>query len=187
MDEQEGPELDVPELRTDFEPGATPAALAVDHESVLDRIKKRRDEAEDFLTIDIPSWDGDLRAKYKVLDRDYVEKMIRRIRARANGAATSGIEAEADFLIEACVEILGYDAENDKEFHVANGYGADLSAALDPKWPQGHPQAGQSIQFSSDRELVVYMLKWNGIALATHAQTVARWMQDLKKPVTDPQ
>lgn len=175
------------EIRDDFEPGASPAALAVDHESVLDQIKKRRDEAEDYLTIDIPSWDGDLKAKYKVLDRDYVEKMIRRVRARANGAATSGEEAEADFLIEACVEILGYSVETDETFHIADGYTMALKDALSPVYPKDHPNEGEPIPIRNERELIVYMLKWNGIALATHAQTIARWMQSLKKPIEDPQ
>lgn len=171
----------------DFVPGASPAAIASDHESVLDRIKKRRDEQDEFLTIDIPSWDGDLKAKYKVLDRDYVEKTIRKIRARANGVSTSGVESEADFLIQACVEVVGYDADTDDTFHVADGYTMDLARALDPKYPKGHVQEGEPVKISNERELVVYMLKWNGIALAAHAQAVARWMQNLKKPVEDPQ
>jgi hypothetical protein len=171
----------------DIEPGTSAAEVAADHQSVLDRIKKRRDETEDFLVIDIPSWDGDLKAKYKVLDRDYVEKMIRRIRARTNGAAASGIEAEADFLIDACVEIIGYDAEEDKQFHVGNGYDLELATALNPTYPASHPMAGEPVNISHPRELVVYMLKWNGLALAAHAQSVARWMQNLKRPVEDPQ
>jgi len=171
----------------DYEPGTSAAEIAVDHRSVLDRIKQRRDDAEDFLTVDIPSWDGDLRAKYKVLPRAEVEKMIRRVRARQNGAPQSGIEAEADFLVESCIEILGYDAETDTEFHVGDGYTLDFARELDPRFPKGHPQEGDPVPIKDERELVVYMLKWNGIALAAHAQTVAKWMQDLKKPVTDPQ
>jgi hypothetical protein len=179
--------MDDPVEDQDFVPGASPAAIAVDHDSVLDRIKQRRDEQDEFLTIDIPSWDGDLKARYKVLDRDYVEKTIRRIRARANGASTSGVESEADFLIEACVEVVGYDAENDATFHVSDGYTMDLARSLDPKYPKGHSSEGEPIRIDNPRELVVYMLKWNGIALAAHAQTVARWMQNLKKPIEDPQ
>lgn len=170
-----------------YEPGTSAAEVAADHNSVLDRIKKRRDEAEEFLTVDIPSWDGDLKAKYKVLPRAEVEKMIRRVRARQNGAPQTGIEAEADFLIESCVGIIGYDAETDETFRVGNGYDMDLARDLDPRYPKGHPQEGEPVRISDERELVVYMLKWNGIALAAHAQTVAKWMQDLKVPVADPQ
>lgn len=170
-----------------YEPGTSAAEVAIDRKSVLDRIKQRRDDAEEFLTVDIPSWDGDLKAKYKVLPRAEVEKMIRRVRARQNGAPQSGIEAEADFLIESCVEIIGYDAEVDETFHVGNGYDMDLAHSLDPRYPKGHPQEGEPVKIDNERELVVYMLKWNGIALAAHAQTVAKWMQDLKTPVADPQ
>lgn len=171
----------------DFEPGASPAAIATGHDSVLDRITKRRDEQDEYLTIDIPSWDGDLQAKYKVLPRDYVEKTIRKIRARANGASASGVESEADFLIAACVEVVGYNVDTDETFHIADGYTMDLARDLNPKYPKGHAQEGEPVKINNEKELVVYMLKWNGIALAAHAQAVARWMQNLKKPIEDPQ
>lgn len=170
----------------DLEPGVSAAETAVDSASVLDRMKQRRDARGDFITFDIPSWDGDLKARYEALEREEVEKMVRRIRARSNGAASSGIEADCDFLEKSCVEIIGYDSDTDEEFHVADGYTMDFAKLLNPTFPPGHPQEGNPVPIQNVRELIVYLVKWNSIALAAHGQKVAKWMQELKKPIEDP-
>ena len=163
------------EERDTLEPGVTAVEMTADKKSLLDQIKANRDErGEDYLTLDIPTWEGDLRARYRVVDRAEVDKMIRRIRTRANGAPQSGSEADIDFLINACVEVIAYDRENDMEVHVSNGYDAELARTLE--------QDPDNI-----RALVGYMFKFNGIALAAHGQKIARWMQDTSKPVEDPQ
>ena len=171
-----------------IEPGTTAPETAADSHSVLDKIKQRRDEREDILTIDIPSWDGDLKAKYQVLDRSEVEKMIRRVRARSNNGNSSaaGTDADCDFLIKACVGVVAYDADTDTETPVADGYTMTFARLLEPVWPKGYAQEGEPIKMNNERELVVYLFKWNNIALAAHGQRVARWMQDTSKPVEDP-
>lgn len=169
--------------------------LAADHaagsDSLLERITKKRAQLEDVLTIDIPSWDGDLRAKYKLQDRREIEKMVRRIRARATKETMDqeGINADLDFLIKACVGVVAYDVEEDQEVPLTNGYTMELVDILKPVYPKNHPKEGEPVEINGQRELVAYMLGWNNIALATHGQAVARWMQDTsKKPVgADPQ
>lgn len=166
-----------------LEPETDAPTIAVDSPSVLEKIKKRRDEREDTLTIEIPSWDGDLMAVYKVVERDDIEKMIRRARraAQDGNRADAAMEADADFLIKACVGVKAVDPDSDIEQQIATGYTMDLARMLDPK-----NEAGDPIQIRNERELVAYLVKWNGIALAAHGQKVARWMQDTSKPVEDP-
>lgn len=171
-----------------LEPGVDAVTIAADAQSVLDRATKRRDERDDDHRIfDIPTWDGDLKAKYKVVDRPDLEKMIQRIRRRSRGnGASSGVDADADFLIKACVGVIACDVETDFEVPLSPGYTMDLAEMLNPVWPKGHPQEGESFEIKSQRELVIYLFKWNGIALATHGAKVARWMQDPTKSDEDP-
>lgn len=177
--DQEGPQL---------EPGQTATEIASDSRSVLDKITQRRDERDDTEVFDIPSWDGDLKARYQVVDRADMEKMILRARRRARGnGSSSGVDADADFLIKACCGVIAYDVDTDAEEQIASGYTMDLASMFKPVWPKGHPQEGESFTIHNERELVVYLLKWNGVALATHGAKVARWMQDTSKSIEDPQ
>jgi hypothetical protein len=155
--------------------------------SLLDRVKARRDERDSFLTIDIPSWDGELKARYQVLHRSDIEKMVKRIRARQNkngNDATSGSDADLDFLIKACVGIVAHDNETDEEEVIADGYVLSLAAMLEP-----HDEFDNPIDITNERQLVAYLMGKgdSSIALASHSMKVARWMQDTTAPVEDPQ
>lgn len=159
----------------DVEPGTDAAEVAADSKSLLDRIKAARDERPDELEVDIPSWDGDLQAKYRVVHRTEVEKMVRRIRSRTHGNGESGSSADVDFLINACIGVQAYDAETDITRPLTGGYTMELAEML-----------GKS-DITTPRELVAYLFKGNTIAIGAHAIKVARWMQDTTKPIEDPQ
>lgn len=159
----------------DIEPGTDAAEIAADSKSLLDRIKAARDERPDELEIDIPSWDGDLQAKYRVVHRAEVEKMVRRIRSRTHGNGQTGSTADVDFLINACIGVQAYDADTDTTQHLTNGYTMELAEML-----------GKT-EITNPRQLVAYLFKGNTIAIGAHAIKVARWMQDTTKSVEDPQ
>lgn len=159
------------------------AEIAAGSESILDKVKKRRTEVDEQPWFDIPSWAGGLKAQYRVLDRDDIEKMVRRIRARQTGQGKqSGMDADLDFLIKACVGVKAYDIEDDIDEVLTPGYTMQLAHLLDPK----DEETGEPIQITNERQLVAYLFKGNTIALAAHGQKVARWMQDTSKPVEDP-
>lgn len=170
-----------------LEPDTPAATVAAGGGSVLDRVKKRR-AREDKIWIDIPSWGGALKARYEVLDRDEVERMIRRAQARHKHRdqdkphPRSDSTPDLDFLIKACIGVKAYDEETDEEEIIATGYTMDLVPKLDPRDGDGEP-----IEVRDQRTLVAYLTRFNGIALAAHAQKVARWMQDTGKPAEDPQ
>lgn len=162
-------------------PDGTPAAeVAVGANSILERIQRRRDEVSDTIKIDIPSWGGDLQAEYKVVHRIELEKMVKRIQKATSSAKGQQIDlskGDADFLVKACVGVYAYDSETDEEVRVADGYELGLSKRL------GDPPGTETIH-----GLVMYLFKFNGIAVASHAIKVARWMQDTSRvPVDDPQ
>lgn len=165
-------------------PDASAADVAGGGGSVLDRVKKRRTNTVDTLWLDIPSWGGDMRAEYQVLDPDEVQKMIRRVQARQRKGEDKRYDStpDLDFLIKACINVKAIDPETDEEQHLTKGFVMELVEMLDPKDQDENP-----IEIKDPRGLVAYLVKYNGIALAAHAQKIARWMQDTAKPVEDPQ
>lgn len=158
----------------DVEPGVAAAEQAADSRSFLDKIKARRDGLEDLSEpVEIPSWGGELLARYKVIAKSELEIMIRRIRGNRN--SEGDVTADLDFLIKACAEVIARDAETGEERKLSSGYNMELAELL------GEPEGAESA-----RGLVLYLFKNNGIAVSAHAMKVARWMQDTSRPVEDP-
>lgn len=162
--------------------------------SVLDRVKQRRDESlSDEVWFDIPSWNGELKVRYGILERNEIEKMIREVQARLRqGSKTAGSQNDLNFLVKACEGVKAVDDMTEEEEVIADGYTMDLAGLLDPKYPamlngKPHPQAGEPVNIKSPPELVAYLFAWNNIAIATHAQKVGLWMQTMKVPIEDPQ
>jgi hypothetical protein len=144
-----------------------PAVEVVTGTSILDGIRQRREErvADESVTLSLPTWDGELKAKYKVLERSEVEKIMRVRKGGKNPAA--GAMMDADFMIKACVGIIAHDNETGETEIIGTGYNPDLANLL------GNPQGTDTA-----RGLVFYLVKNNGIALAAHVQKLAKWMMD---------
>jgi hypothetical protein len=161
----------------------TEDALVDGRSSVLDRVKSRRSASPDLEWFDVPSWGGELKFQLQPLDRSDIDKMVQRIRARSNGRGVqSGVDADLDFIIKACVSVKVVDLDNDEEEILSNGVNEALAAALDPK-----DENDQPVDVSTGRKLMLYLVKYNTIALASWSAKAARWMQDTSKPVEDPQ
>lgn len=170
------------EAGPDIEPGLSGAEVANGSGSILDKIKRRKEARTDELTIDLPSWDGDLKAVYQLLDRREIEKMAQRIRAaHVAGKKPDGTTADIDFLIKSCIGIIAYDVEEDIDERIADGFDMSLVQKLDPKDKYGKP-----VEITDQRQLVAYLTGWNNVALGYHAQKVGRWMQDTSKHPEDP-
>lgn len=166
--------------------GADEDVLVAPQTSILDRIKERRALDSDEEWFDVPSWGGELKMQMQVLDPTDVEKMVRRVQARRSGRkqqSGAGREADLDFLVKACVGVKAVDLELDQEEVLTSGINEALAEMLDPR----DPDTGESVDVSTSRKLLWYLLKFNGIALAAFGAKVARWMQDTSKPIEDPQ
>jgi hypothetical protein len=159
-------------------------ALVEPKKSVLDRVKERRSSSPDLEWFDIPSWGGELKAQLQVLDRSEIDKMVDRIRRRQNGRGVqSGVDADLDFLIKATIGVKAVDYDNDEEQVLTSGFNEELAAMLDPQ-----DEHGNAVDVSTARKLLLYLVKFNTIALASWSAKAARWMQDTSKRVDeDPQ
>jgi hypothetical protein len=161
--------------------------------SVLDKIKTRRTAAiGEEQWFNIPTWGGELKARFEVQERGEIEKQIRATQARLRGAGKKGASAVANdsdlnFLVKACDGVKAVDAETEAEEFLAQGFTLELAKMLDPKYPKGHPQEGETVVINDPKQLVAYLMAWNGVSIATFSQRVGRWMQDTTLPVEDPQ
>lgn len=176
-----------------LEPDMTGADVAHGGGSVLDKIKQRRTAVvEEDYWFNIPTWGGELKARFEVQERGEIEKQIRTTQAQLRqagrkGASAVGNDSDLNFLVKSCNGVKAVDAETEEEEFLTPGFTLELAAALDPKYPKGHPQEGQPVDIKNPKQLVAYLLAWNGISIATFAQRVGRWMQDTTLPVEDPQ
>lgn len=128
----------------------------------LDDIKRARDARmqTEHLTLPIPTWSGDLAARYRVLGEDDIKN--------AHGEA---VDADIDFLARACIQILMRD-DNGLEPLEHEGlpvaYDANLGELLDiPEHARG-----------STRGIVRHLFGNNPIAIDQHTRKVLDWMRD---------
>ena len=154
MNEQDG-QAEIPE--------DTPAAKVASGTSMLEAIQKRRSERLNYIQLNIPSWGNDLKARYEVIPKDELEAMLKKLSHQSKVDTDKG---DLDFLIRACSGVVAVDVEGDGDEQViATGYTQALAGLL-------------GVDTTTARELVRYMFKNNGIAVAAHAQRVAKWMTD---------
>lgn len=161
----------------DLEPGRSAAEEASGSgSSVLDRVKQRRAErlADEPTLFNIAGWEGELKAGYRVVDRNELDRMIRGLRKRhgSNGNVQAQLtQADINFLATACNSVVAYDTETDEREEISDGFNQVLAEKL------GRPD------LDSARKLISHLFadadgNVNTIAVAAHAMRVARWMQD---------
>jgi hypothetical protein len=144
--------------------------------SLLGRIKAARDirVANESLTLPIPTWGGDLVARYRVVDRSQLEELAKRARQGKN--TDSG--ADINFLARACEGVLMRDPDTGAIEPVLNGHGVqvrfdhDLAALL-------------GVEAESATDVVLYLFKSNAVAIASHAMKIATWMQDTSQEIDE--
>lgn len=154
---------------------AGPQASIATGQSILDRVKSRREERveDETVTLSLPTWDGELRAKYKVVDRSEVEKIMKSQRKVSRNPA-AGAMIDADFMVRAVTEVIVHDNDTGEEEVIAPGFTPELASLL------GNPEGTDTA-----RGLVFYLVKHNGIALAAHVAKVAKWMMDTSRMPED--
>jgi hypothetical protein len=177
------------------------AAETLEGTSVLQRAQKRR-LARDLGGgwHDLPSWGGEMQCYYQVLQKEDVEDMIRRARARAatkkgqkGNAAGVKVDAGAndsdlDFIIKAGVRFKAIDMGTLEEQMLELTY-RDVDSwkqmLHNPNPEDADEEEAQRLleAVTHPREMVAYLMGNNSIAIASHAGMLANWMQDTSKEV----
>jgi hypothetical protein len=152
---------------TDVDLEIPPADRPAGPTSILARIKADRDarSTSEHVDLPIPTWNGDLVARYVVIERRAVEKL-----ADPKLAGT----ADLDFLIRACHGVFMRDD---------NG---DMIALADDAGPvrfDARLAMLLGIEATTGRDVVQYLFRANALAIGAHAAKVADWMQDTSQVI----
>ena len=134
--------------------------------SVIDRVRARRDEriADEHLDLPVPTWGGELVARFTVVDTDVLERITKRLQA---GKADPG--ADADFLVAACTGVFVREDDGPLEAVTHDGQPVAFDKRL---------AVVLGIDAERAREVVDYLVKGNRLALGSLAVRVLNWMQD---------
>jgi hypothetical protein len=149
---------------------------------LLTNLKEQRDERVQDLHLDlpVPTWNSTLVARFDVMDRKKVEKFSKQKRT---------IEADQDFVIQATRELYAYDP--DKQAEGMRMEGNDDYVRIETV--DGAPIKFDSVlaekfgetALSTGREVLMYCVKDNAIAVGGLAGKLIQWMQNTDSEVAD--
>src|SRR6188508_3338917 len=149
--------------------------------TILDDAVNRRAKREHNLFLDVPSWDGDLIAEYRVPDPDDLRKLAERVVRRArNGDQEKPGSADIDLIIAACVGLYVIDPDSGSRVAVEDSFGHvgynRIATVL-----------GKDDEIKSNADAVRYLMAERGdkdgtwveniVAMSMHANAIQRWMR----------
>lgn len=157
--------------------------------SILRDAEQRRVEREHTLFLDVPSWDGDLVAEYRVLPPDRLRKLAESVmrRSRLKNGDASPADNDIAVIVAACVGLYVLEPETGKRVPVEDQFGHvsyDRIALV----------LGKEDEIKSNADAVRYLMAerapdggWteNIMAMSLHAQSIARWMRDPSRQGVD--
>jgi hypothetical protein len=171
-------------------PGESPAIAR--SKSLLDRAKAKRAERESHLFIDVPSWDGDLIAEYRVLGAKELDVMSENAARKIRAGESDQIHADLDLIAKAAVGLHMIDPESgdrvpleddngkvgyDRAAHVLGVFDdPTVSPKVDSVYKTINFLFGEKKEGGQEGEWVE-----NPTAVTMHAQRIARWMRDPSK------
>lgn len=156
--------------------------------SLLKEAEKRRQERERTLFLDVPSWDGDLIAEYRVLLKDEIVKLAEAaLRRTRNGNRNEAASNDITVIAAACVGLYVKNPEDGERVPVEDEFGHvgyDRIAVV----------LGKDDEIKSRADAVRYLMGertedggWteNIMAMSIHANTIGKWMRDPSRSNVD--
>lgn len=139
--------------------------------SLIDRVRARREErvADEHLDLPVPTWGGELVARFRVVDSVIFERIAKRLQS---GKTDTG--ADADFLCAACAGVFVRDDDGPLEAVLCDGKPVAFDKGLADVL---------GVEVERAREVVYYLVKDNQLALSLFAVKVINWMQDTSAEV----
>lgn len=150
---------------------------------ILRQISDKRDKRVEDIHLDlpVPTWDGDMIARYDIISRKAVEKFAKQKRS---------VEADVNFIISATRELYIYDpsqaASGTRMEHNAEYVRLeDEESGMPLKWDKvlaeklGHPELERAV------DVVLYCVKNNALAIGGMAGKLITWMQNTDAEVAE--
>lgn len=151
--------------------------------SLLQEAEQRRAKRQHHLFLDIPTWDGDLVAEYRVVGKPELKVMAERaLRRQRNGAESDPAQNDIDLILTACVGLHAFDRETGERVPIedeAGHVGYDRITAI----------LGRD-EITTAADAVRYLMAdrddeggWveNVVAISMHGDRIGRWMRDTSR------
>ena len=144
--------------------------------SIKDKLQARRVEIADNRTydLDIPGYNGDLYAVYKLLDGQRLNQIAQTVSKTTRDRAERGITAAIDTLVVACKELRVRDEGRD--LSVSEVAGLESEVRYDSQLAAFLGFSGELSDTPTAREVLRKVFVDNEIAIAAHNQRLSRWM-----------
>jgi hypothetical protein len=155
--------------------------------SLLKKAEERRQEREHTLFLDVPSWDGDLIAEYRVVLTDDMKKIAEAALRRSRNGSGQPAANDISVIAAACVGLYIKDPETGERVPIEDEYGHvgyDRIANV----------LGKQDELKSNSDAIRYVMGertkdggWveNITAISIHANTIGKWMRDPSKSNVD--
>jgi hypothetical protein len=164
------------------EVGSSPGVARAD--SILDHAKKKRAERENHLFLDVPSWDGDMVAEYRVLSGKEIDQIAEQAARRMKSKTGDPLQSDLDLIARANLGLYMVDPESGDRVPLEDDYGVVGYSRVAAK-------LGMEEELDSNAKVIKYLTGerkedgsgWqeNQTAVTMHANSIARWMRDPSK------
>jgi len=175
----------------DFEGLEGTALTKARSQSLLAQAEERRAAREAHLFLEVPTWNGDLVAEYKVLGRQELirmaERAARRFRNGANQNSETTSSNDIDLIVAANVGLHMVDPESGERVPIEDEFG-----------PVGYGRVAKVLDkedvIKSNADAVRYLMsertddggiEENVMAIGIHANAISKWMRDPSKHGVD--
>jgi hypothetical protein len=156
--------------------------------SLLKEAEKRRQEREHTLFLDVPSWDGDLIAEYRVVPPDDIRRIAEAaLRRSRNGNRSEVASNDVLVIATACVGLYVKNPENDERVPIEDDFGH-------VRYDRIAHVLGKQDEIKSSSEAIRYLMGertkeggWteNIMAISIHANAIGKWMRDPSRSDVD--
>lgn len=152
--------------------------------SLLEQARQRRSEREAHLFVDVPSWDGDLVAEYRILSPKELDIVAENAARKIRQGAKDTIHADLDVIAKANVALHMVDPESGDRVPLEDEHGV-----------VGYDRAAHVLGMEEELNSVVKTIEYlmaerkddgsgwqvNSTAISMHANRIARWLRDPSK------
>jgi hypothetical protein len=157
--------------------------------NLLQRAQERRQQRETHLYLDVPTWDGDLVAEYRILDPNEMKLVAEQAAARMRTNHLEPGENGIALIASMCVGLHVVDRETSERVPIMDEFGVVNYSRIAKFLGKSHILKTQS-------DAVKYLMSErdpddpdkyivNLVAITLHANAVQSWMRDTSKRTVD--
>lgn len=151
--------------------------------TLLQEAQKKRQARERTLFLDVPSWNGDLIAEYRVVPPEDLKRIAEGALRRARNGSPEPAENDVSMIVAACVGLYMKNPEDGQRVALEDEFGI-------VKFNRIAHMLGKDDEIKDNRTAVRYLMSerdenggWtpNVLAISLHANAIAKWTKDPSK------